>query len=129
MKKIIKYVMTDILRNRIVLLYTVFLFITSFSMFSLEDNTSKGLLSLLNIILIIVPLVSIIFSTIYVYNSAEFIELLVSQPLKRKTIWLSLFTGLASFLIISFFYWRRHPCYAVPGQYNWFHDDSNGYFA
>ena len=102
MKKIIKYVMTDILRNRIVLLYTAFLFITSFSMFSLEDNSSKGLLSLLNIILIIVPLVSIIFSTIYVYNSAEFIELLVSQPLKRKTIWLSLFTGLASSLGLSF---------------------------
>src|SRR6185436_7678554 len=71
--------------------------------FSLEDNSSKGLLSLLNIILIIVPLVSIIFSTIYVYNSAEFIELLVSQPLKRKTIWLSLFTGLAASLSLSFF--------------------------
>ena len=94
--------MTDILRNRIVLLYTVFLFITSFSMFSLEDNTSKGLLSLLNVILIIVPLVSIIFSTIYVYNSAEFIELMVSQPLKRRTIWLSLFTGLASSLSLAF---------------------------
>lgn len=103
MKKIIKYVMTDILRNRIVLLYTAFLFIISLSMFSLEDNTSKGLLSLLNIILIIVPLVSIIFSTIYVYNSAEFIELLVSQPLKRKTIWLSLFTGLAASMSLAFF--------------------------
>jgi len=103
MKKIIKYVMTDILRNRIVLVYTVFLLVTSFSVFSLEDNNSKGLLSLLNIILLIVPLVSIIFSTIYVYNSAEFIELLVSQPLKRKAIWLSLFTGLTGSLSIAFF--------------------------
>jgi len=102
MKKIIKYVMTDILRNRIVLVYTIFLFITSFSMFSLEDNSSKGLLSLLNVILIVVPLVSIIFSTIYVYNSAEFIELLVSQPLKRKTIWLSLFTGLSASMSLAF---------------------------
>ena len=102
MKKIVKYVMGDILRNRIVLLYTVLLFITSFSMFSLEDNTSKGILSLLNIILIIVPLVSIIFSTIYIYNSAEFIELLVSQPLKRKTIWLSLFAGLSLSLTLAF---------------------------
>ena len=64
MKKIIKYVMTDILRNRIVLVYTFFLLVTSFSVFSLEDNNSKGLLSLLNIILLIVPLVSIIFSYI-----------------------------------------------------------------
>lgn len=28
------------------------------------------------------------------YNSSEFIELLVSQPIQRKTIWSSLFTGL-----------------------------------
>ena len=103
MKKIIKYVITDILRNKIVLVYTVFLLVASFSVFGLEDNNSKGLLSLLNIILIIVPLVSIIFSTIYVYNSAEFIELLVSQPLKRKSIWLSLFAGLATSLSIAFF--------------------------
>jgi Cu-processing system permease protein len=102
MNKIIKYVITDILRNKIVLIYTVFLLAASFSVFSLEDNSSKGLLSLLNIILIVVPLVSIIFSTIYMYNSAEFIELLVSQPLKRNTIWLSLFTGLASSLSIAF---------------------------
>lgn len=103
MKKIIKYVITDILRNKIVLVYTLFLLAASLSVFSLEDNTSKGLLSLLNIILIIVPLVSIIFSTIYIYNSAEFIELLVSQPLKRKSIWLSLFAGLAVSLSIAFF--------------------------
>jgi Cu-processing system permease protein len=102
MNKIIKYVITDILRNKVVIIYTVFLLAASFSVFSLEDNSSKGLLSLLNIILIVVPLVSIIFSTIYMYNSAEFIELLVSQPLKRNTIWLSLFTGLASSLSIAF---------------------------
>src|SRR3954465_1242464 len=103
MKKIVKYVITDIMRNRIVLIYTFFLFAASFSVFNLEDNSSKGLLSLLNIILIIVPLVSMLFSAIYVYNSSEFLELLVSQPLKRKTIWLSLFSGLASSLALAFF--------------------------
>ena len=102
MRKIIKYVFTDILRNKIVLGYTLFLLLMSLSVFNLEDNTSKGLLSLLNIILIIVPLVSVIFSTIYIYNSSEFIELLVSQPLRRKHIWGSLFTGLAGSLSLSF---------------------------
>ncbi|UEG50134.1 ABC transporter permease [Ferruginibacter lapsinanis] len=103
MKKIIKYVIIDILRNKIVLAYTVFLLLISFSIFNLEDNSAKGLLSLLNIILIVVPLVSILFAAIYVYNSAEFLELLVSQPLKRKTIWLSFFIGVASSLSLSFF--------------------------
>ncbi len=103
MKKIIKYVFIDILRSKIVIGFTIFLLILSLSIFNLEDNSSKGLLSLLNIILIIVPLVSILFSAIYVYNSSEFLELLVSQPLKRKSIWLSLYVGLAGAMALSFF--------------------------
>ncbi|WP_462250577.1 ABC transporter permease [Ferruginibacter sp.] len=103
MKKIIKYVIIDILRNKIMLAYTFFLLLISLTVFNVEDNTAKGLLSLLNIILIIVPLVSILFSAIYVYNSAEFLELMVSQPLKRNTIWLSVFAGLASSLALAFF--------------------------
>lgn len=103
MKKIVKYVIIDILRNKIVLAYTAFLLLISISIFSLEDNSAKGLLSLLNIILIIVPLVSLLFPAIYVYNSSEFLELLVSQPLKRKTIWLSLFSGLAASMSFAFF--------------------------
>jgi Cu-processing system permease protein len=102
MKKIIKYVILDIVRNKIVMAYTLFLLIVSLSVFSLEDNASKGLLSLLNVVLIFVPLVSIIFSTIYVYNAAEFIELLVSQPLKRVNLWLSIFTGLAIAMSAAF---------------------------
>lgn len=102
MKKIIKYVILDILRNRIVIAYTLFLLVVSFGVFSMEDSPSKGILSMLNLILIIVPLVSIIFSTIYIYNSAEFIELLVSQPLKRSRLWLSIFAGLALAMSVAF---------------------------
>ena len=102
MRKIIKYVITNILRNNIILIYTFLTLVISVCIFNLESNNAKGLLTLLNIVLIIVPLVCIIFSTIYVYNSSEFIELLVSQPLKRRTIWLSLFIGLAASLSIAF---------------------------
>lgn len=102
MLKIIKYVMVDILRSRLMLGYTILLSIISFTIFNLEDSDAKGLLSILNIVLFIVPLVSIIFSTIYMYNSAEFIELLVSQPIRRRTLWLSLFYGLAASLIVAF---------------------------
>lgn len=103
MNKIVKYVIADLLRNRTVMVYTVLLLILSISVFSMEDNADKGVTSLLNIVLFVVPLFSIIFSTIYLYNSAEFIELLVSQPLKRQTIWLSMFIGLASSISLAFF--------------------------
>lgn len=102
MNKIIKYVVVDILRNKIVITYTLFLFLLSFGLFNIEDNVSKGLSSLLTIVLFLVPLISITFSTIYVYNSSEFIELLVAQPIRRKTLWLSIFSGLSSSMGLAF---------------------------
>lgn len=102
MNRIIKIILQDILKNKIVLGYTLILAILSWSSFALEDNSAKGLLTILNVILFTVPLVSILFSTIYLYNSAEFIELLLSQPVKRQKIWLSLFIGLSSSMVFSF---------------------------
>lgn len=103
MNRIIKFIVLDILKNKIVLVYTIILAILSWSVFSLEDNSTKGLLTLLNVILLTVPLVSVVFSTIYIYNSSEFIELLLSQPIKRSKIWWGLFFGLSASLLLSFF--------------------------
>jgi Cu-processing system permease protein len=103
MTRIIKIILSDILKNKIVLAYTLILAILSWGSFSLEDNSSKGILTILNVILFTVPLVSILFATIYLYNSSEFIELLLSQPIKRGKIWMSLFFGLSLSMVIAFF--------------------------
>ena len=102
MLKLSKYVLYDIVRNKVILAYTVFLFIVSFSLFNMEDNTSKAILSLLNIILIVVPLISMIFTTIHYYNSYEFIELMLSQPMSRTKILLSEYGGISVSLVSSF---------------------------
>ncbi|MBS1650848.1 MAG: ABC transporter permease subunit [Bacteroidetes bacterium] len=102
MTRLIKYIVLDILKNKIILVYTLILSALAWSVFSLEDNSTKGVLTLLNVILLTVPLVSVIFSTIYLYNSSEFIELLLSQPINRSKIWKSLFFGLVISLLLSF---------------------------
>lgn len=102
MSKILRIVFLDILKNKFVLFYTLLISVLSWSAFSLEDNSSKGLLTLLNIILLTVPLVSILFTTIYIYNCSEFIELLLSQPIKRSTIWINLYGGLSLSLLFAF---------------------------
>jgi Cu-processing system permease protein len=71
-------------------------------MFSLEGNSDKAILSLLNIILMVVPLVSIIFTTIHFFNSYEFIELLLSQPINRKAIFLSEFSAVSIALCLAY---------------------------
>jgi Cu-processing system permease protein len=71
-------------------------------MFQMEENNSKALLSLLNIVLIVLPLVSLVFTTIHYYNSYEFIELMLSQPLSRTRILLSEYAGVCVSLLSSF---------------------------
>ncbi len=102
MGRIFKYVMLDIVKNKFVMVYTIIMALIGWSAFTLEDSSAKGILTLLNLILLTIPLVSILFSAIYIYNSAEFIELLISHPIKRKKIWISLFWGLNSSLISAF---------------------------
>jgi Cu-processing system permease protein len=91
MFRLTKHALYDILRNRFVIFYALFLLVITFSLFSLDSDPGKAVLSLLNIVLMVVPLVSIIFTTIYFFNSYEFIELLVSQPIDRKVIFFSEF--------------------------------------
>jgi Cu-processing system permease protein len=71
-------------------------------MFQMEENSAKAMLSLLNIVLIVVPLISMIFSTIHWYNSYEFIELMLTQPISRKKVLLSEYTGTSSSLVTAF---------------------------
>lgn len=102
MGRIVKYILLDILKNKTILFYSLLLAMLSWGVFSLEDNQTKGVLTILNVILLTVPLVSVIFSTIYIYNSSQFIELLLSQPIKRNRIWIGLYLGLATALVLSY---------------------------
>jgi Cu-processing system permease protein len=101
MLKISKYVLYDIVRNKVMIAYTLFLFIASMSMFQMDVNSSKAVLSLLNIVLIVIPLVSLVFSTIHWYNSYEFIELMLTQPISRKKVLLSEYAGVSTSLVTA----------------------------
>lgn len=102
MFKTAKFIVLDILKNKIIVAYACILFLISWVVLGLESNPSKATLSLLNMMLLVVPLVSLMFSTIYVYNSSQFIELLLSQPVPRLQIWTGIFLGLCTALILAF---------------------------
>lgn len=102
MLKLSRYVLYDIFRSKVIIGYTLFLFLISVSLFNMEENSSKAMLSLLSIVLIVVPLISLIFATIHYYNSYEFIELMLSQPMSRTKILLSEYSGVSLSLLASF---------------------------
>jgi Cu-processing system permease protein len=102
MVRIAKFVFQDILRTRFILLYTAFLLVTTLAMFQLDSDPEKVVMSLLNIVLMVVPLISIVFATIHFYNSYEFIELMLAQPVNRKVVFLSEYLAVAISLALAF---------------------------
>lgn len=102
MMQVTRYVLYDIIKNRIILAYALFLFLVSFGLFQMENESSKAILSLLTIVLLVTPLISMVFTTIHYYNSYEFMELMLSQPLGRTRILLSEYAGSALSLLSAF---------------------------
>jgi Cu-processing system permease protein len=102
MNRLIRFITLDILKSKTTIGYAVLLAVFSWSVFGMENTADKGVLTVLNIMLLIIPLASIIFSTIYIYNSEEFIDLMVSQPIKRSKIWISIFLGQSISQLLAF---------------------------
>jgi Cu-processing system permease protein len=100
--KILKYVVFDILRSRLIITYTVLLLAISFGVIYLGKDISKATASLLNITLLLVPLVSIIFGTIHFYNSRQFIEMMLSLPVNRSSIFWAEYAGLSISMSLGF---------------------------
>jgi Cu-processing system permease protein len=110
MARVIKYIFYDILRTRFIILYTAFLLISTFAMFQLDTDANKVVLSLLNIVLMVVPLVSVVFTTIHFFNSYEFIELMLAQPINRRSIFLGEYLSVTISLCFSFITGVGVPC-------------------
>ncbi len=55
----------------------------------------------MNVIIVLVPLIGTIFGVMYYYDSKEFTELLLAQPLKRSSIFLGQYLGVACSLTLS----------------------------
>jgi Cu-processing system permease protein len=67
----------------------------------LNNDLSKAVITLMNVIIVIVPLIGTIFGVMYYYNSKEFTELLLAQPLKRSSIFMGQYLGVAISLSMS----------------------------
>ena len=110
MTRVIKYIFYDLIRTRFILLYAGFLLLSTIALFQLDSDPSKVVLSLLNIVLMVVPLISIVFTTIHFFNSYEFIELMLVQPVDRKSVFLGEYVSVASSLCGAYLVGVGLPC-------------------
>ena len=100
--KIIRYEFHDLLRSKWLVVYTLFFWICADLLFRFGSSGASVVISLMNIVLIFIPLVTLIFGMIYLYNSREFIELLLTQPVDRKQMFQGMYLGLSLPLCVAF---------------------------
>ena len=101
MLKILKYSFYDLMRSRWSYVYFAFYLLLGIVLLFLNNNLSKAVITLMNVIIVLVPLIGTIFGVMYYYNSKEFTELLLAQPLKRSSIFLGQYLGVALSLSMS----------------------------
>jgi Cu-processing system permease protein len=95
MLKVAKPQIRNVVRSKWLVCYFAFFLLATEGLLRFTGGDVRSLLSLANIVLFVVPLVTLVYGTIYLYNSREFIELLLAQPLKRRTVFGGLFAGLS----------------------------------
>lgn len=103
MRKVLKYGFFDLMRSKWSYIYFLFYLILTFALLFLSSDISRAMISLMNIIIILSPLIGTMFGVMYFYNSKEFTQLLLAQPIKRTSIFLGQYLGLSISLSFSLF--------------------------
>ena len=100
--RIVRYELENVVRNRWVIAYGLFFLVMTDTLLRLGGSTPRALVSLLNIVVLLIPLVTIVFGTIYWHGAREFTELLLAQPVARPSLFHGLFAGLVFPLSAAF---------------------------
>jgi Cu-processing system permease protein len=99
---LVKYQILDGLRSKAIIGFGIFFAIVSELLIRFGGTGDGTMLSLMNLSLSIIPLCGLIFGTIYVYNNREYIELMLSQPIRRRDLYISLYAGLVVPLMLAY---------------------------
>ncbi|MBJ6723912.1 ABC transporter permease subunit [Geomesophilobacter sediminis] len=100
--KLGRYQLRDLMRSKWLFAYSGFFFLVTFALFRFVGDGSKVAVSLMNLVLFIIPLVSTMLGTTYYYGSREFVELMLAQPIKRGSLFAGLCLGVSIPLVLSF---------------------------
>lgn len=99
--KILQYELHNLVRSKWLLALAAVLAVVTELLFRFGGDPAKVVTSLMNIVLVVVPLLSVVLGTIYFYNAREFNELLLAQPTNRTSIYLGKLAGFSGALCLA----------------------------
>ncbi|MEO8563409.1 MAG: ABC transporter permease subunit [bacterium] len=96
-----KFQARDVVRSRWLAAYVAFFWIVTEGLLRFAGGDARAILSLASVVLYVVPLVTLVFGTVYLYNAREFTELLLAQPVGRRALYVGLYAGLTGPLCLA----------------------------
>lgn len=100
--RLVGWQLSNVLRSRWLLGYALFFLVVTDALLRFSGGSSKALLSLTSLALLVVPLVATVFGTTWFYDAREFTEVLLAQPVDRRPLFVALYIGLALPLALAF---------------------------
>ncbi len=93
--KVMKYAFFDLLRSRWLFAYTAFFAVATAGLLYFGDEPVQAALSALNLVLLIIPLVALMLGMNYYYYTRDFVQLILTQPVSRPSVFVGQFAGVA----------------------------------
>lgn len=113
--KLFKYELKNVGRNKWIFAYGILLAVFGGSLIWVGGSFNKAILSIANLIVVLVPLISLMFTTVYWYYNERYAHLLLTQPISRFEFFCARLLALALSLGVSAFIGLALP-FAILGN-------------
>ncbi|MEP6472201.1 MAG: ABC transporter permease subunit [Gemmatimonadota bacterium] len=100
--QILRYQLRDAARSRWIVAYGLLFLLLTEGLFWFGGGGERVVVSLVNAVLLLIPLVGLLFGALHFYHSRDFMELMLAQPVDRSVLYAGLYGGLALPLTLAF---------------------------
>lgn len=98
---IFKFVFIDNLRSIWAIAYMFFFAISTYALIYFTGSFTRSMVSIMNIVILIAPLVSTMMTSMYYFNKTDLLYLLLAQPVRRSHAFLGMYLGIAVTLCLA----------------------------
>ncbi len=119
--KIFKYTLYDLMRSRWVIGYAVMIALMVGGLLLFGNDPTQAVVSVLNLVILVVPLVSLLLGLMYHYANRDFALLVLTQPVPRAAVFYGQLLGLGVALVGAFLLGVGAPflIYSFIGHVDW----------
>ena len=114
--ELLGYQASNVVRSRWLAGYAAFFLLATDALLRFGGDANAAILSLVNVVLLVIPLVATVFGVMFIYDAREFTELLLAQPLSRRALFTGLYFGLTGPMAAAFAIGVGIPVVAHAGR-------------